>query len=208
MTVPGQKMDKAMTVFAITRRLGAMSLLLLGLAGCGYADMEPAAADSSAHRGSTPGQKADIGSLTYRAVDLMLAEAVNVPAGTPIVVATVSSVDDLNAAAPIGNMVSDLVRSRLVQSGATVSDMRLRSTVAFNRNNGEFVLSRQPGSLVRPPKTAVVVTGTYAAGYNRVYVSLKMIAAADGRIIAGADYSVPRGGEVEGLLRLKVAGQY
>ena len=68
-------MDKAMTVFAITRRLGAMSLLLLGLAGCGYADTDP-------------------------------------------------------------------------------------------------------------------------------------IAAADGRIIAGADYSVPRGGEVEGLLRLKVAGQY
>lgn len=189
------------------RRLGVMSLLLIGLAGCGLTEVDNSANSSSA-KGSAPAAKADLGTLTYRAVDLMLAEAAGVPAGTPMVVATVSNAEDLNQSAPLGNMVSDLVRSRLVQGGANVSEMRLRNAVRFDRRNGEMMLSRQTGALIRPPNTAIVVAGTYAAGYNRVYVSLKMVAVADGRIVAGADFSIPRGGEVEGLLRRQVAGHY
>ncbi len=201
------KTEKHMTPLSKARRLGVMFCLILGLAACGLTDVDNNAA-SSAAKGSSPGSKMDIGTLTYRAVDLMLAEAAAVPAGTPMVVATVSNVEDLNKSSPLGNMVADLVRSRLVQGGATVSDMRLRSSVGFDRRNGEMMLSRAPGRLIRPPQTAIVVTGTYSAGYNRVYVSLKMVAAKDGRIIAGADFSVPRGGEVEGMLRTQVAGHY
>lgn len=182
-----------------TRRFALLSAALLPLAACGLTEVDNSAVSSTA-KGSAPAARADLGTLTYRAVDLMLAEAAAVPKGTPMVVATVSSVDDLNQAAALGNMVSDFVRSRLVQSGASVSEMRLRSAVNFNRN-GELLLSRAPGNLIRPPNTAIAVTGTYAVGYNRVYVSLKMVAVADGRIVAGADFSVPRGGEVEGLLR-------
>lgn len=206
----GRRVDatgKNMKSIGKVRRFGVMSALLLGLAACGLTEVDTNAASSSA-KGSAPGARMDIGTLTYRAVDLMLAEAASVPTGTPMVVATISNVEDLNKASPLGNMVSDLVRSRLVQGGANVSDMRLRSSVNFDRRNGEIMLSRQPGRLIRPPQTAVVVTGTYAAGYNRVYVSLKMVAAADGRIIAGADFSVPRGGEVEGMLRRQMAGHY
>ena len=189
------------------RRVAIMSGFALALAACGLAEVDNGAT-SAAAKGSAPAAKADLGTLTYRAVDLMLAEAASVPAGTPMVVATISDVEDLNAASPLGNLVSDFVRSRLVQGGATVNEMRLRNAVRFDRRNGEIMLSRQPGKLMRAPDTAIAVTGTYAAGYNRVYVSLKMVAVADGRIIAGADFSVPRGGEVEGLLRRRVAGHY
>ena len=49
-------------------------------------------------------------------------------------------------------------------------------------------------------------TGTYGTSYTTVYVSLKMVSVADGRILAGADYVVPRSAEVEGLIRRRVAG--
>jgi hypothetical protein len=190
----------------ITRRSGfaALFALALPLGACGLNDADPGAR-SSANEQSHPGRASDIGTLTYRAVDLMLAETAALPAGTPMVVATVSSVEDLNKADPLGNMVSDLVRTRLVQAGANVSEMRLRNAILFQRWQGEIALSRNVGALVRPGNAAVVVTGTYAAGYTRVYVSLKMVSVSDGRIIAGADYVVPRGGDVEGLLRRRYA---
>src|ERR1041385_7199225 len=103
----------------------------------------------------------------------MLAETAALPKETPIVVSTISSVDDLNRADPLGNMVSDFVRSRLVTTGANVSEMRLRNAVLFNRRNGEIALSRNVGSLIRPANASVMVTGTYGTSYTTVYVSLK-----------------------------------
>jgi len=185
-------------------RLGFAALLALGLGACGLSDTDPSA-NSSTMAGSAPAARADLGTLTYRAVDLMLAETPSMAAGTPVVVATISDIDDLNTASPLGNMVSDLVRTRLVQSGVTVSEMRMRGAVLFDRKQGEIMLTRQMNRLIRPATAAVVVTGTYAAGYSRVYVSLKMVAVADGRILAGADYVLPRGSDVEGLLRRKMA---
>jgi len=181
------------------RRFGMMAALAMALGACGMMEVD-GRATSSAAEGSTPAARGDLGSLTYRAVDLMLAEAASVPQGTPVVVASVGDIHDLNKSSPLGNMVSDLVRTRLVQSGANVSEMRMRSAVGFSKE-GEMMLSRQLKKLTKPVNAGVVVAGTYAAGYNRVYVSLKMVSVADGRIIAGADYSVPRGGEVEGLIR-------
>jgi hypothetical protein len=186
-------------------QLGLIALVALGLGACSLTDADPGAA-SSTMAGSTPAVRGDLGSLTYRAVDLMLAETPSLATGTPMVVATVSDIEDLNTASPLGNMVSDLVRTRLVQSGVSVSEMRLRSAVLFDRRQGEIMLTRQLNRLVRPANAAVVMTGTYAAGFTRVYVSLKMVSVADGRILAGADYVVPRGGDVEGLLRRRVAG--
>ncbi|MSP04233.1 MAG: hypothetical protein EXR05_03110 [Acetobacteraceae bacterium] len=86
--------------------------------------------------------------------------------------------------------------------------MRLRSNAQVDRRNGGIALSPQTSSLIRPANAAVVVTGTCSAGYNRVFVSLQMVGAADGRILAGADYSVPLGNEVEGLLCRRVAGDF
>jgi FlgO protein len=186
-------------------RLGCAALFALGLGACSFLDGSDPSANSSTIAGSAPAARADLGTLTYRAVDLMLAETPGVATGTPMVVTTISDIDDLNTASPLGNMVSDLVRTRLVQSGASVSEMRMRGAVLFDRKQGEIMLTRQINRLIRPANAAVVVTGTYAAGFSKVYVSLKMVAVADGRILAGADYVLPRGADVEGLLRRKIA---
>jgi FlgO protein len=41
-----------------------------------------------------------------------------------------------------------------------------------------------------PPSAAAIVTGTYAAGFDKVYVSLKLISVTDAHILAGADFAV------------------
>ncbi len=42
-----------------------------------------------------------------------------------------------------------------------------------------------------PRNTAVTVTGTYAASCKKVQVNLKLVAANDAHIMAGADFAVP-----------------
>ena len=78
-----------------------------------------------------------------------------------------------------------------MQDGHVTTEMRLRNAVSFNSKQGEFLLSRNRRALVPPPQAAAVVTGTYAVGYDRVYVSLKLISATDARIISAADFVVP-----------------
>jgi hypothetical protein len=179
-------------------------ILPLGLTvpGCAMHD-PPQTATSSITNGAAPYIRGDLGSLTYRAVDRMLAEAPEITATTPLVVGTISEVQNVESATPLGNIVADMIRTRLSQDGHSVSELRLRRAVSFRKGEGEFMLSRTPGALMRPPAAAALVTGTYAATYDLVYVSLKLVSASDERIIAGADFAVPLW-EVEGLLQKQV----
>lgn len=85
--------------------------LALALAGCGNTQ---APADSSVTSGASPASRGDLGTLTYRAVDILLAGAPDVGASTPLVVATISDVQDIETSSALGNIVADMIRTRLV----------------------------------------------------------------------------------------------
>lgn len=163
--------------------------LLLALTGC---TGDPnAAANSSVTAGPSPYIRGDLGTLTYRAVDLLLAGAPDVPSGAPLVVASIASEKNVDTSSQLGNIVADMVRTRLVQAGHVTTEIRLRNAVSFNSREGEFLLSRNRRALMPPPHVTAVVTGTYAVGWDKVYVSLKLISATDARIISAADFVVP-----------------
>lgn len=62
------------------------------------------------------------------------------------------------------------------------------------------MLSRN-SRFVRPaPGAAEIVSGTYAVGSGTVYVSLKILAAVDARIMAAGDFMLPRTADVDRLL--------
>jgi flagellar FlgO protein len=166
----------------------AAIILLLALAGC--ADPRTPAT-SSETIGASPYIRGDLGTLTYRAVDLLLAGAPDVAPSTPLVVATISDVQNIETSSALGNIVAEMIRTRLVQKGHVASEMRLRSAVSFNKNQGEFLLSRNRRALMPPPNAAAMVTGTYAVSFEKVYVSLKLVSASDAHIISGADFAVP-----------------
>jgi len=144
----------------------------------------------------------ELDARTYKAVDAMLD-------GTPdllttkgtVVVGSVEDIQDVNSSTPFGNIISEMVRSRLVQRGLTVTELRVRSSVLLERTNGELLLSRDRRALVPPPIAANIATGTYAVASGKVYVSLKIIGANDARIVAASDFVTERTPDVNRLLR-------
>lgn len=147
----------------------------------------------------------DVTARTYYSVDLIVDELQHaypelVQVRTPAVVGSIADIADVNHSTPLGNVIADLVRSRLVQRGIPVTDMRLRASVKLDRLQGELVLSRDPRLVYPAPQTGTIVTGTYAVARSSVIVSLKMIHATDARILAAADFRLPRTADVDRLL--------
>jgi len=134
-------------------------------------------------------------------VDRILADAPAVTKGTPLVVASLSDVQDLDRSSAFGNIAADLARSRLAQRGLAVSEVRLRSAMRLSPAQGEILLSRDAPALARPVAPAAVLTGTYAVGSRHVWVSLKLLSRGDSRVLAAADFAVPRYGDIDGMLQ-------
>jgi TolB-like protein len=169
------------------RRLATVVSLSLAAAGCSRPDA--IATNSSAF--SSDQNQTDLSSLTYRAVDLILAAAPEVSRKTPLVVASLADTQNLEKSSALGNIVADMIRTRLAQTGHETSEVRMRAAMSMKQDDGEFLLSRNRSTLMRPPSTAAVVTGTYAISYDRVYVSIKLISATDAHIVSGADFVLP-----------------
>jgi hypothetical protein len=171
----------------------------LAVTGCGLTD-PPGPAISSTVVGSAPYARGSLGSLTYRAVDLIVAAAPDVRTDTPLIVASIADTQNVESGTALGNIVSDMIRTRLAQDGYTASEFRLRNEVAFSKGQGEFMLSRNRHALMAAPNAAAIVTGTYACSFENVYFSLKLVSATDAHIISGADFVIPLK-DVTGLLR-------
>ena len=174
-----------------TPRLLAMAFVpALALAGCG----QPSTATSSVLQGSQPEMRGDLGTLTYRAVDRLVAAVPELQVGQPVAVGSIVDVQRVDRSLPLGNLIADLARSRQVQRGVPVSEMRLRSEVRFDHKQGELLFSNDPRAVVPAPSVAAVLTGTYAAGDEMIFVSLKLVAVSDARIVGAVDFEVPRHG--------------
>jgi len=175
--------------------------LALGLAGCGALRGPGPEATSSRTAAPEDMSASTFGPLTYRAVDRILDAAPQVTPATPLVVASLADVQNLDRSSPFGNITADMIRSRLAQRGMLVSEVRMRSAMRLNPAQGEMMLSREAGVLARAPGAAAILTGTYAVGIRHLWVSLKLVSRADSRVIAAADFAVPRSADVDGLLR-------
>jgi hypothetical protein len=176
----------------MNRRLQCFAMMLpfsLTVAGCMLDSQTPAT--SSVTLGAAPYGRGALGTLTYRAVDLLLAGAPEVTPTTPLLVGSISDAQHVDHTSTLGNIVSDMIRTRIAQDGHTTQEIRLRSAVAFNQGEGEFLFSRNRRALMAPANAAAIVTGTYAVGSEMLYISLKLVSATDARIISGADFVVP-----------------
>jgi hypothetical protein len=151
-------------------------------------------ATSSVTVGSRPETHGEIGTLTYRAIDRLVAGAPELAQGRTVVVGSVVEVQRVDRSTPFGNLVADLARSRMVQKGVTVAETRLRTAMLLDRKQGEITLAHDRASVVAPPNAAGILTGTYAASDDFIIVSLKLVSLSDARIVAAVDFEVPRRG--------------
>jgi TolB-like protein len=173
--------------------------IALPLAFAGCANDSPTDATSSVTIGATASVDGNLATLAYRSVDLLLAGAPDVTRTTPLIVSSISDADHVERSSRFGNILADMIRTRLAQDGHSAAEIRLRERVSFNRGEGEFLLSRDRRALMRPPFAAAIVTGTYAASFESVYVSIKLVSATDAHILSGADFVLPLAA-VSGLL--------
>jgi hypothetical protein len=123
----------------------------------------------------------------------------------PITVSSITDSQHVDRSSPFGNMVADFARARLAENHMLVSEPRLRSALLMQVDPGEMFLSRDPSKLTMPhPPYAAVLTGTYGAGDDHVFVSLKLIRTDNAQILSAADFVIPRGGDVGSLLNSRL----
>jgi len=143
---------------------------------------------------SRPAYSAGLGGLLYEGADTMIDEALSrlgVSRDKPIIVATSVNVDNLQDSSTFGRLASQLVASRLAQRGYLVRDVTFTQALTVTPETGEMVLSREAAKIATDEEAQAVIAGAYAVGGEKIYLNLRMLAAADGRLVSSVDLVVP-----------------
>jgi len=144
---------------------------------------------------------------SYDAADQLISKAqYNFTPDSPILIGTLNNVDKLERSSTFGRIVAEQVASRFSQRGFRVAELKMRNSVNIKQGlgdpdeSGEFLLSRDITVISGEHQASAVVTGTYAVGGKEVYVNLKMIDVATGRVMTATDFAVPLDGNIDELL--------
>lgn len=181
-----------MKVLIVTMLFGLM------LSGCSTLGFGNGDSDTPEFR---PVQDTDLVSQSYTAAESLLTQVPWLKEHRqPLLTGTFVDINDLRDSSGLGRMIAEQVASRFVQEGFTVVEMRLRQNVYIQETGGEFVLSREVRDLSRVHNAGAVIAGTYAVGRRNVYVSARLVRAADNLVLASYDYSVPIGPDTRALL--------
>lgn len=180
------------------RRIVVPVFSALLLAGCGAAEVVTPADRSIAMRDT------EIHTVAAGQVDAMMKSMatkceIACNAGDTILYATLSPIDDLNVSSRFGRIYAEHAADRLVQRGYNVGELRMRESMSIG-NEGEFVLSRKVQDLVKERQAAAIMAGTYAVADSQVLVSMRLLDASSGRIIAADSTSLPIGANTLALL--------
>jgi TolB-like protein len=150
---------------------------------------------------NTRTQDSDLVFESYAAADDLLRQAPWLrDTRAPMLTATFVDVNSFKDSSALGRIVAEQVSSRFAQQGFTMIQLTLRNNVLIKERAGEFALSREIKNLSQVHNASAVVVGTYAVGRRSVYVSARLIRAADSLVLAAYDYSLPLGPDTKALL--------
>lgn len=135
----------------------------------------------------------------HAAADMLL-QAAPLDREHAVLVATLVNVDRLNESSRLGRIFSEQIAGRLVQRGYPVTELKLRESVAMQREQGELLLSRELRDVSRAHDAQAVVVGTYAVSSTILYVSIKLVKPDGNLVVAAHNYAVPMDDNVRALL--------
>lgn len=139
---------------------------------------------------------------TYAATEALLQRTLQpLDKSTPVLVATLVNVDELDESSSLGRYLAEVIAGRMVQLGYDIRDVNLRGTMAIRKDVGQLMLSRDLRHLRSRYNAQAVVAGTYAVGDYKAHISLKLIGAATGRVISATNYSLNLGPDTQALVR-------
>jgi hypothetical protein len=70
----------------------------------------------------------------------------------------------------------------------------------MDKGNGEFLLSRDLREISKKHNASAVIVGTYGEGYERMYVSVRIVSPTDSRVLASYDLGIPMSWQEMGKL--------
>lgn len=123
--------------------------------------------------------------LRIRELASQLLEAGDRLPGTVALPASFVHQDNFNQTSSFGRLVAELLFNELSRRGVPVREYRALPRIA-PREDGEYVLSRDPNLTVPLSPETMVVTGTYYFDKNSVYVNARIFRAGDGLVLRTA----------------------
>lgn len=168
-----------------------LCLLATGLSGCG------------ALPGLSSGIQDDdiVAEVDKAAKRLMKDSDLRARGDTRLIVTSLADVDALGQSSRFGRMVGQHLATAITDRGYNVVELLLSDTIYIDKAQGEFVLTRDVGTLARDFDADAVVVGTYAVAQDRVYVTTKVVRAEDARILSGHTFELMLGPNTRGLVR-------
>lgn len=149
-----------------------------------------------------PKPATDVIKASYAAADALIAQArSSLAEDSPIIVATIVNLNDLEQSSPLGRLVAEQLAARIAQSGYRVIEVKLRNNIYMKRNEGELLLTRELRDIARQHKARAVLAGTYTDSARRVFVNLKLVDLETVFVAGATDYTLEKDEVVRSLLK-------
>jgi TolB-like protein len=146
-------------------------------------------------------ESSDFIRTNYSAVDKLVASpSIPIDRNIPVLIATVVSIDFMNQSSRFGRLLSEQIATRMTQLGFNVVEMKLRNNVYIREGAGELLLSRDVRDLSKNYNAQVVVVGNYAVASGFIYLTLKIVAVTDNRVLGAVNYVLPLTANNQALL--------
>lgn len=186
--------------FSASRIVAAFAVVgTLVLAGC-----TPYTGGPLSYAQSREGK--DLVAYNYQAVDLLVKRAgTRITKASPLIVATVVDVNNVETSSALGRTITEQLGSRLAQLGYRVSEMKLRQGVSIqeglenSKEAGEFVYSRNTDVISNEQRAVAALTGTYTVAKDQVLVNIRLVDVRTSQLITAYDYVLPRSADVSAL---------
>lgn len=141
------------------------------------------------------------------AAEALMAQAGHeVDGNVPVLIGSVSNIDNVETSSSFGRLISEQVGARFVQAGYDVREVRMSRRINVQdgasdpRRAGEYVISRDDQDLLPAMNAGAVVFGTYSIGKDRIMVNMRMVQPGTGKVLAAHGYSLVKDKEVNALL--------
>jgi TolB-like protein len=160
-------------------------VLALSFAGCAYNSPKQVAGPTKWDGNIVSASHAIVNTLEYNL-------SAPISNQDTIVVASFVDVNDLEKSSPFGRIMAEQIGSSFSQKGYKIVEMKLRQNSIFvdDENKGEFLLSRNVKEISRNHNASAVIVGTYAQGYQKVYVSARIVNPVTSVILSACDYAL------------------
>jgi TolB-like protein len=125
-----------------------------------------------------------------------------------LVVTTPSDINKMGQATPLSRALAEELGAAMTAKGYYVQEIRKTSEVVFDKNQGEFMLSRDTRALAtRNFQSTMIMTGTYAASPSGVRVNIEVLDSRNNDVLAKTSQVIPMSRPVAYLMEEKTPGQ-